>query len=397
MNAPHNVRKPGDLDLDFGNSGLAPFPAGMSDGQSRLLSDGRILSVCTDGTTPAITLLRHLPTGLLDTSFGEQGLVNIDLPQRSSYTRVEVLPDDGALVYGPLGRSGTHHSFVLRILPDGQLDRTFGESGYFVLNLGYENHLISALSPLADGKIMLLAGVEWHTGTYVSYFVRLDNGNLDPSFGENGEGYVQLGYVPSRHFAVTANGSYVLTPRELNHSSTVSQYLADGTPDRAFGENGEVTVPLPAPGTAILNQVMVQPDGKILAVGQANVGFGTHTLTIRLNPDGSMDSTFNNGEAKIMVFQGHETANTDAVHLPDGGIVAAGNFETRPSDITLMRMQPNGNLDMSFGTNGLVISDLGGDDQCQGMEVQSDGKILVTGLRHLEGAPHRIFLARYLG
>ncbi|MFD2642360.1 hypothetical protein [Pseudomonas japonica] len=396
MNAPHNPRNPGDLDLDFGDAGLAPFPSGLHDGHSSLLSDGRILSACSDGITPAITLFRHLPSGALDTSFGEQGLVNIDLPQRASFARVEVLSDDGALVYGPLGRSGTHHSFVFRILPDGQLDRTFGESGYFVLDMGHENHLITALSPLADGKIMLLAGVEWNTGTYVSYFVRLDNGNLDPSFGENGEGYIQLGYLPSRHFAVTPNGSYVLTPQN-NNTATFSQYLADGTPDRAFGVNGAVTVPLPAPGSALINQVTVQPDGKILAVGQANVGFGTHTLTIRLNPDGSLDSTFNGGEPKIMVFQGYETTASKVVCLPDGAIVVAGNTTAVPNDVILMRMLSNGNLDMSFGTNGQVISDLGGADRCQGMNVQDDGKILVCGLRDGTSSPHRLFLARYLG
>ncbi|MFJ4375833.1 hypothetical protein ACIP1T_24890 [Pseudomonas japonica] len=400
MTAPHNPRNAGDLDPDFGDAGLAPFPAGLQDGHSRLLSDGRILSACTDSVSARITVLRHLQNGTLDPSFGEQGVTHIDMPdaQVAAYTRMLVLPDDSALVYGPVGSGGSHHSFVCRILPDGALDSAFGVAGFCILDFGHQTDLVSEIVRLDDGKITALVSGPGADGLHDVYLARLVNGHLDPSFGENGEGYVRVSRLVTLHFALTASGGYVLTPWTDFSTATFRQYLADGSLDRAFGENGQVTVPLPSPtGNARFNQVTVQADGKILAVGRANVGFGPHTLTVRLNPDGSMDNTFNNGEAKIMVFQGYQTSNTDVATLPDGTMVAAGNIEARPSDVTLMRLQPNGNLDMSFGSNGLVISDLGGDEKCNGMEVQRDGRILVSGTRTLEGAPHRMFLARYLG
>ncbi|KIU52277.1 hypothetical protein QV12_09310 [Pseudomonas putida] len=372
----------------------------MFDGQSKLLSDGRILSACTDNTTPTLTMVRHLQNGTLDASFGEQGVTRIDMPdsQMAAYARMEVQPDDSALVYGPIGRSGSHHSFVCKVLPDGTIDSAFGVAGFCILDFGHQSELVSEIVRLDDGKVMALVSGPGADGLEDVYLVRLVNGHLDPSFGDNGEGYVRVSRLVTLHFAVTASGGYVMTPRTDFSTATFRQYLPDGSLDRSFGENGQVTVPLPSPtGDARFNQVSVQPDGKILAVGYANVGTGNHTLTIRLNPDGSTDSTFNGGEPKIMVFQGHQSRNENAVYLPDGRIVAAGDILDRPGDICLMRLQPNGNLDASFGSNGLVISNPGGDDRCQGLQVQSDGKILVCGLRVMESSPDRMYLARYLG
>ncbi|NNJ17574.1 hypothetical protein CSV86_021485 [Pseudomonas putida CSV86] len=403
MNAPQTTRNPGDLDVDFGFSGRAPFPPAMRSGKSKLLGDRRILSACSDTVTPMITMARHLWTGDLDVSYGPSGLVHIQLPEgpapnTANLVELLVLPDDSALVYGALRTMDKEKSFVFRVLPNGELDSAFGVDGFCILDFGDQSAIITALELLDDGKIM--ACVISHRTTapafHGSYLVRLDNGVVDTTFGDNGMGYVEASNHPLRHLAVSADGGYLLAGRydDLGKAE-FRQYHADGSPDLAFGENGQVLLPLP-PGQAEILQVKVQTDGRIVGVGMANVGFGNHTLTTRLNPDGSLDSTFNNGEPKIMVFQGHETQSTGVDFLPDGKIVTAG-YTTYPIDVILMRMEPNGMMDMSFGINGQVISDLGGQETREGVEVQDDGKILASGRRITDLPFNHLFLARYLG
>ena len=403
MNTPYATRNPGDLDIDFGFDGRAPFPPAMRSGKSKLLSDRRILSACTDTVTPSIIMTRHLWTGKLDVSYGDHGLVHIPLPEQpggnlADQVELLVLPDDSALVYGALGKEDEHHSFVFHLLPDGELDSAFGVNGFCILDLGGQSDLMTALELLDDGKVMACV-ISNRTTTPAfngTCFVRLDNGHIDGSFGENGRGYVEASDHPLRHLAIAANGGYLLAGTSNDSTKALfRQYHADGSPDLSFGTGGQMPLPLP-PGQAEIFQVKVQADGKIVGVGVANVGFGDHTLTTRLNPDGNLDSTFNGGEPKIMVFQGYETRNTSVDILPDGRIVTAG-YTTAPVDVTLMRMEPDGRLDVSFGSNGQVISDLGGRESCEGVAIQEDGKILAFGRRSSDLPFNHLFLARYLG
>ncbi|OLS64633.1 hypothetical protein [Pseudomonas putida] len=399
MNAPHNTRKPGDLDLHFGTQGQLFFPLDTDNGQSKRLSDGRILSVCNGLEADLITVLRYLQDGAPDTSFGDEGVVRIRLQEWDMFEllQLRVLPDDSALVYGALGVLGTHNTFVCKLLPNGELDRSFGVNGFNIFGLGDRSNLITALEPLDNGKVIACVVSERNDPYfYGTYLALLDNGILDPEFGDNGLGYVEASSHPLRQLAVTANGGYLLAGHSADFSkAVVRQYHADGNPDLAFGQNGEAALPLP-PGQAEIFQVKVRADGKIIGVGGASVGLGAHTLVARLNADGSLDSTFNNGEPKIMVFQGHETLATCAALLPDDKLLVAG-LTYDQSDVILMRMEANGNLDMNFGIRGQVVSNLGGQDMCEVVELQDDGKILASGQRGRESPTKQMFLARYLG
>ncbi len=399
MNATQSPRKPGDLDLHFGTLGQLFFPLDTHTGQSKRLSDGKILSVCNGLEADLLIVLRHLQDGAPDTSFGDDGVVRIRLQEWDMFEllQLRVLADDSVLVYGALGRLGDHNTFVCKLLPSGELDRSFGVNGFCIFGLGDVSNLITALEPLDNGKV--IACVISHRNNpqfYGTYLVLLDNGVLDSSFGDNGMGYVEASDTPLRRLAVTANGGYLLAGNSDDFSKAVfRQYHPDGSLDLGFGQNGEVALPLP-PGEAEIFQVKVRADGKIVGVGSASVGLGAHTLVARLNPDGSLDSTFNNGEPKIMVFQGYETLATCVALLPDDKLLVAGHTYGK-SDVILMRMEANGNLDMDFGINGQVIRDLGGQDNSEVVELQDDGKILVGGRRDQDTPTKRMFLARFLG
>jgi uncharacterized delta-60 repeat protein len=177
-------------------------------------------------------------------------------------------------------------------------------------------------------------------------------------------------------------------------SFVVSVSAAPGDLDASFGVQGRQLVTVSTnPIIAIHNNttdVIVQPDGKILVAGYAYFGVnptsGDDFVVMRFNPNGSLDSGFANGGIFLYDFQsGSDHLNGIALQ-PDGKIVAAGQVQINPFNqnpntaFAVIRLNPNGAFDASFGTNGLVVTDfLASLDQATEVAIQPDGKILASG------------------
>lgn len=157
-----------------------------------------------------------------------------------------------------------------------------------------------------------------------------------------------------------------------------SAQAAPGDLDPSFGTGGLVTTDFGGRGDFGL-AVALQPDGKIVAAGNSSaVGvFSVNFALARYNADGSLDSTFGTGGTVLTSFGGPLSAAADVVVQPDGRIVAVG---IAGNDFGVARYDANGALDTTFGTGGLVTTDFGGSDQANGVALQPDGKIVVVGL-----------------
>lgn len=164
---------------------------------------------------------------------------------------------------------------------------------------------------------------------------------------------------------------------------------AAGGLDPSFGQNGVVTVASDSNGGATPSAQLVQPDGKILVVDGSEI--------MRFNPDGSLDSGFGNGGRVETSLDTNTNVGAGAALQPDGKIVVAGRIGvgTNSTDVLVMRFNPDGSPDFSFGSSGQVVtnptsgtastrlSSLG-----DAVIVQGDGKILVGGLSvHCFGRP----------
>jgi uncharacterized delta-60 repeat protein len=139
----------------------------------------------------------------------------------------------------------------------------------------------------------------------------------------------------------------------------------------------------------------VQGDGKIVAAG------GARTATFglaRYNPDGSLDTTFGTGgTVTTAIGTTHDVAYAIALQ-GDGKILAAGVAETATQKaFELVRYNPDGSLDATFGSGGSVTTAIGTThDVAYAMAVQRDGKIVAAG--GARTATHEAFaVARYLG
>jgi uncharacterized delta-60 repeat protein len=166
-----------------------------------------------------------------------------------------------------------------------------------------------------------------------------------------------------------------------------------GSLDNSFGTGGKVHTDL-GPGPDTVYGLKVQVDGKIVAAGNKRDGIFSDIVVARYNADGTLDNTFgNNGINSLTIDSTYSVAKAIEMQ-PSGKIIVAGsskNGNTR--DFILVRYKTNGNLDNSFGTNGIVTTDLnaGSDDYVYAEAIQ-DGKIIVAG-----GSDHHLALCRYNG
>ncbi len=212
------------------------------------------------------------------------------------------------------------------------------------------------------------------------------DGDLDTSFG--GSGIVTDNFngsfgIFARSVKIQADGkilvgSAVLGADFANYDFGLLRYNPNGTLDTAFGTNGRQIVDVDG-GSESLPTILLQADGKIIVVGQRFVnGQNVRGITLaRLNSNGSFDTTFGTNGKVITTFN---SANKVAANLQaDGKIVAVGNWSG--SSFSAARFNADGTLDNSFGTGGVVQTNITGNSGVSyAVTFQTDGKILVGGL-----------------
>jgi uncharacterized delta-60 repeat protein len=188
-----------------------------------------------------------------------------------------------------------------------------------------------------------------------------------------------------------------------NFNQTTNAQNQAGMPDPNFGTNGQVITTSPDNlGNITLQDFVLQPDGKILAVGR-HVYVGMQTsfvrfLLVRYNPDGSLDQTFGNNGISSTDFGGVAVTHSVALQA-NGKILVGGEFFPRVlgradrNDAILARFNSDGSLDNSFGDNGAVIVDLAFFEEVSNEDIRkvialADGKILTVGLKYSRHAAH---------
>jgi uncharacterized delta-60 repeat protein len=175
---------------------------------------------------------------------------------------------------------------------------------------------------------------------------------------------------------------------------------ADGDLDPTFGIDGKVVTDF-NDSTDWMSRIAVQPDGKIVAIGDTHPSH--RGALARYNPDGTLDATFGNGGKVITVASARESAS-GLLLLPDGKIMISGSigvpteFDT---SFALLRFNSDGSVDPTFGNGGTVMTNINNDyDAAYAIALQSDGKIVAAGKRGIQFNPTEqrkgnVALARY--
>jgi uncharacterized delta-60 repeat protein len=163
--------------------------------------------------------------------------------------------------------------------------------------------------------------------------------------------------------------------------------------DITFDADGMLTTNV-SPDVDYINSITIQSDQKIVAAGTAKIGGVNKFALARYNPDGSLDNTFGTGGIVTTSFSAFDAAGAVAVQM-DGKIVAAGITFGSTLDFAVVRYNTDGTLDSSFSTDGIAIVPVGsGNDAASSMVIQTDGKIVIAGRAITTGSIFHFAVAR---
>ena len=385
---------PGALDPSFGSGGLVTTAVANRDTVLQavaLQSDGKIVAAGwlrqNDAGWPEpmnFVVARYNSDGTLDPTFGSGGLAVVTVGSSSAANAVAIQPDGKIVV---AGFTADTWSFALaRLNSDGTLDSTFGAGGKVITAASGLNTQIYDLAIQPDGKIVA-AGGNRDAGAARNFLVAryLANGTLDATFGSSGLAYTYFfgwggigqGVVVQPDGKIVEIGEAASATYPFN-SLGVVRFDSDGTLDSTFGSGGKVATGFE--GGAAGTDIALQPDGKLVGVGWARTNYGQAGFGLaRFNTDGTLDSSFGTGGTVWTNFG--QWARSVALR-DDGKIVAAG-YALPPnyvSTFALAQYNSDGSLDTSFGTGGTVTTPFTqGSAMVNGLAIQSDGKIVAGG------------------
>ena len=253
--------------------------------------------------------------------------------------------------------------------PAGSIDTSF--------NLAAEsNDFVNSIAQQKDGRFLLGGDFTLINGLKRNRIVRLnDNGTVDTSFdvGVGLDNSAQAVTVQPDGRVVVAG---LFTSVNGVNRNRIARLNSDGSVDDTFNPGGGANNPI--------RDLAVQSDGKVVIVGDFSSYNGVTRMGVaRVNTDGTLDESFNPGDgADFSVF---------AVELQrDGKILIAGDFHNydEVGSRGIARLNPDGSIDTSFSPG------LGFDDSVRCVAIQEDGKIIVGGFFSHVGNVERGRIAR---
>ncbi len=214
-------------------------------------------------------------------------------------------------------------------------------------------------------------------------------GTLNLSFGNNGILRTDYSDDDNRSEAslIQPDGKILLAGRTYTYDyswPTFVRYMPDGSLDPSFGSNG-IKVFLPVTTKEYIEDIILQPDGKILALGYRCIDDSCQMMIYRLNPNGSFDNTFYGlGHRTIDFGSAYDSYGYDLALHDDGRILAIGSVMDNNLKVhmALCRLNPDGNLDPGFNVNGMLVMDIGSMHNYINNVAVQDGKILVGGMSY---------------
>lgn len=283
------------------------------------------------GASADVALARYRPDGSLDAGhFGDGGKSLLDLGGDEEIQDGLVLQNDRIVVVG----KRDDRLVIARATASGALDTSFARPrGYQAVAVGSAS-AAQAVALDRRGRLVV-AGHADRGGQRDMVVLRfLPNGALDPSFGRGGVVVAGDPAVDERAVAVALapDGAIVVAGDagpEGARDLEVRRFLADGAPDLAFGHGG-VTEPTGAAGSAEARDMVLLPDGGVLVVGNEHDAGEMQPLAARYTCTGALDLSF--GESGVIPLDLGEYGEAHAVELygDDRVLIGGGDVGMSP-------------------------------------------------------------------
>jgi uncharacterized delta-60 repeat protein len=383
---PLNARaaSPGSLDPTFGKGGKVTHDVQVSDVTKDVAvqPDGKIVVV---GYTAAVDsdfcVVRYNTNGTLDTTFDGDGVVTTDfLNSANGANGVAIQPDGKIVVVGYTRGADTANNAstaAARYLPSGALDTTFDTDGKVVVDvLASASDSADSVAIQDDGKIVTVG----YAGTDFS-ILRLNlNGSLNVAFDTDGIVLTDFnGSADEAHDVVIQPDGKIVAGGTADSDFGVARYNVNGSLDTTFSTNGKIRTDF----NGDLDQLFglaIQVDGKLVGAGGTITGGLNDFALVRYNTNGSLDTTFDtDGKVVTNIYPGAADFAQEIAIQSDGKIIAVGAASTNNANFLAARYNANGSLDAAFGTNGIIKTDFGvGIENAYGCALSGD-KLVVAG------------------
>ncbi len=392
-----SAQQAGDLDLTFGGDGKVEYyTTNYNRGEGLAIQPDQ--KIVRAGTAPhatlttCVTLVRYMPDGSLDTSFGIDGVAqgNITLGASTwSQNNTLVLQPDGKFLYtSSRVDNSSLGMFVSRFNSDGSVDTDFGDNGTAmvqIFNSGDDYSHSMTLQP--DGKIIVVGQAQPYSGIpYQMTAIRLmPNGDLDESFADEGIFTYDHAYGDDRimDVALQSTGKIVFAANATHQgygTMIVMRVTEAGILDDTFATNGIFEYSTTSNvGYEYANAVCIGANDEIhvacqtyeTATGRSDLG------VMKLTPDGAFDESFGEG-GSLVIHLGDDWDFGEDILLDEQGriLVSCTHYTHDYFEGLVLRFLPDGELDNSFGDNG--IASVGGDYiRAENICLQADGNIVV--------------------
>lgn len=358
-----------------------------------LQQDGKIVvaGYMTNGVDDDVVVLRYDPNGFLDAGFGIDGAYTYDGGMGPDVGwAVAVASDDTILIGGTRSNGVDNDVLVLKLTRDGLADPNFASDGIFIYDTGYADGAVD-LQVQADGSIVIAGYSSNGVDNDLLVLRLMAEGRLDATFGT--DGLVRLdggkGHDSGLRLAVLPDHRIVVTGTSHNASDydiIVARFDAFGILDQAFGNNGIVR--LDGGDYDRGYGLGLDSQGRVLVTGLMTQPDSDETdydiVVLRLDPNGLLDASF--GDDGIARYDGgsREECYDLVVQCDDSILVAghSGNSNIGISDwsLVVLKYDPNGILDPTFGSEGVYAYDPTENTEWGfGLALQTDGRIVVTG------------------
>ena len=359
------------------------------------LADGGILvaGLADDGTGYRFCVAKFTAEGILDTSFAATGITTV--PALGGGEAYDLVIDAGGNII-VAGLSDAGGSFALvRLLPSGEADTSFGVGGV-VIDLPTTDMNLGRTVLLDDVGNIILVGTGGPAGDTDFILRRYDSsGNLDTTFGTGGLVRTEITGTgqpdTAQHAVMLADGKIIVVGSTFNGHDTdavIVRYNSDGSIDATFNASSATAGMLVSSGSSadeVNRNVAVLPDGSLVVVGGANaadVFAGGSDIRVM-----KYDSTTDTVTYLHIEDLGTSEEGRSVCVLPDGRFLVAGISYGGLGEVQCVIAQYDefGALDTAgFGNgNGYVITNF---PQFEGVVATDitfdlDGNILLTGSR----------------
>lgn len=360
-------------------------------------SDGKIVSAGYAKNSLGIRegiISRYNSNGTLDNSFSNGGKLIVAATKNEDIKKILVQPDGKIVSVGTRNVSSTEAAMVImRFMPNGAIDNSFGSSGTAIFSINGASCVANNLVLQNDGKIIVAGTKDYDKYILARYNV---DGTSDNTFGSSGS--VLSSYEPSLNTASEGIGlalqpdGKILISGGLWGSSPlfgVARYNVDGTVDNNFGVSGRQIITSPnAPSYPEIwggQSIAIDMHGNIYMSGEYNNKFAAkEPLVVCLDKDGKINKKFGAVGYGIWAKSSFFEVIPNLVIDGSGTILGVGKVQSSNGDsVVMLRMNTDGSLNTSFGILGRFL--LGSNNASyttKDVSIQNDGKIVLAGFNN---------------